>query len=47
MGSGTSPRERNVLQYTKLNGVGDLKSVLTSDMEVQSLEFAYLVFGLA
>ena len=27
--------------------VGDLKSALTSDMEMQSLEFAQLVFGLA
>ena len=46
-GSGTSPRERNVLQSTKLKGVGDLKSILTSDMEIQSLELAQLVFGLA
>ena len=36
-GSGTSPRERSVLQSTKLKGVGDLKRVLTSDMEMQSL----------
>jgi hypothetical protein len=27
-------------------GVGDLKTVLTSDMEMQSLEFAQLVFYL-
>lgn len=27
-------------------GTGNLKSVLTSDMEMQSLEFAQLVFGL-
>ena len=47
-GSGTSPRERSVLQSTKeVKGVGDLKSALTSDMEMQSLEFAQLVFGLA
>ena len=31
----------------KKKGVGDLKSALTSDMEMQSLEFAQLVFGLA
>ena len=36
-GSGASPRETSVLQSTKLKGVGDLKSVLTSDMEMQSL----------
>ena len=36
-----------MLQSTKLNGVGDLKSILTSDMEMQSLEFAQLVFSLA
>ena len=30
-----------------MKGVGDLKSTLTSDMEMQSLEFAQLVFGLA
>jgi hypothetical protein len=35
-----------VLQSTKLKEVGDLKSVLTSDMEAESLEFAQLVFGL-
>jgi hypothetical protein len=29
-----------------LKGVGDLKSILTSDMEMQSLEFAQLLFGL-
>ena len=36
-----------MLQLTKLKGVGDLKSALTSDMEMQSLEFAQLGFGLA
>lgn len=46
-GKGTSPRERSVLQSTKLKGVGDLKRVLTSDMELQSLELAQLVFCLA
>jgi hypothetical protein len=46
-GCGKSPRERPVLQSTKIKGLGDLKSALTSDMEVQSLEFAQLDFGLA
>ena len=43
----TNPRERSVLQSTKLKGVGDLKSALTSDMEKQSLECVLLVLGLA
>ena len=38
-GSGTNPRERSVLQSTKLKGVGDLKSVSTSDIKMQSLDF--------
>ena len=46
-GSGTSPRERNMMQSTKLKGVGDLKNILSSDMEMQNLEFAQLVFGLS
>lgn len=45
--NGTSLRERNVLQLGEMKGVGDLKRVLTSDMELQSLEFAQQVFGLA
>lgn len=44
---GTNPRKRSVLQPTKLKGIGDLKSTLTSDMELQSLEFAQLAFDLA
>ena len=36
-----------MLQSTKLKEVGYLKSTLTSDMEMQSLEFAQLVFSLA
>ena len=43
----TSPRERSMLQSTKLKGVRDLKGVLISDVEIQCLEFAPLVFGLA
>ena len=39
-GSGTSPSQRSVLQSTKLKGIGDLKSPLTSDIEMLSLEFA-------
>ena len=36
-----------MLQSTKMKGVGDLQSAVTSDMEMQSLEFAQLAFGLA
>ena len=36
-----------MLQSTKMKGVGDLKNTLTSDMEMQSLEFALIVLGLA
>ena len=46
-GSGTGPREITVLQSTKLKRVGDLKTALTSGMEMQSLEFTQLFFGLA
>ena len=34
-------------QLIKLKGVGDWKNILTSDMEIQSLEFALIVLGLA
>ena len=34
-----------MLQSTKMKGAGDLKSALTSDMEMQSLESAELAFG--
>ena len=44
---GTRPRERSVLQSTNLKGVRELKSVLMSDVEVQSLKFTLLVFSLA
>jgi hypothetical protein len=46
-GSGTSQRERIVLQSTKLKGTGDLKSILTSDTVMQSLRFAQLAFGVS
>jgi hypothetical protein len=36
-----------VLQSAKLKGLGDMKSTLTSDMEMQSLEFAQMIVGLA
>ena len=36
-----------MLLLTKLDGVGDGDSVLTSDMEMQSLEFVQVGFGLA
>lgn len=42
----TSPREKSVLQSTNLKRSGDLKSTLISDIEMLSLEFASLVFGL-
>ena len=35
-----------MLQSTNVEGVADLKSSVTSDMEVQCLEFAQLVFSL-
>lgn len=41
-----SPREQSVFQSTKLKGFGDLKSILTPGMEMKSLEFALLVFGI-
>ena len=40
----TTAGESGVLQSAKLKGVGDLKSILTSGMEMRSLEFAQLVF---
>jgi hypothetical protein len=43
---GTNQRERNVLQSTKLKGIGNLKGVSTSDMEMKSLEFAQLTLVL-
>jgi hypothetical protein len=45
-GIGTSTRERSVLQSSKLKGVRDLKNISTSDMEMQSLEFIQMFFGL-
>jgi hypothetical protein len=35
------------MQSIKLKGVRDLKSNLTSDMKMQSLEFVLQVYGLA
>ena len=35
-----------MFQSTKLIGVGDLKSPLTSDMEMQNMEFSLMVFSL-
>ena len=40
-------REKGILKLTKLEEVGNLKNNLTSDMELQSLEFAQLAFSLA
>ena len=42
-----NPTEKTESQLTKLRGYGDLKNTLRSDMELQSLEFVQLVFGLA
>ena len=44
--SKNSLSERSVLQSTKLKGVGDLKRTLISDMKIEILEFAQLVFVL-
>lgn len=43
----TTARERSVSLATKLKLVGDLSRSLTSDMEMQRLEFSQLVLGLA
>jgi hypothetical protein len=40
------PKRRKCVQSTELKRVGDLKSPLTSAMDMQSLEFAQLVFCL-
>jgi hypothetical protein len=40
------PGERSFLQLMKVKGVGYLKSTLKSAMEMQSLEFAQVGFGL-
>lgn len=45
--SGANPREGSVLRLTKMTGFGDPRSILMSDMEIQSLEFAWTVFCLA
>jgi hypothetical protein len=42
----TRSKGKSILQSAKLKGVGELKNILTSDMEMQSLEFAQLGFGL-
>lgn len=41
----TSPRERGVLQSTKPGGADNLKSALTSSIEMQTLEFFTLFFS--
>lgn len=45
--SRNSPRERSALQSTKLKAVGELKTSLTSVMEMQILEFALKIFCIA
>jgi hypothetical protein len=37
--NGAGLREINVFQSTKLEGLGDLKSTMISDMKIHSLEF--------
>ena len=46
-GNRTNLGERSLSLSTKMKWFGDLRRALTSDMELQSLEFAQLVFGLA
>ena len=46
-GTRTSPRESSVLHLTKMSGVRDLKSVLTSEIVRQNLKFSQLPFSLA
>lgn len=41
MESGTSPRQRSVLLSTKLKEIGDLKSTLALNIDMQSLEFLF------
>jgi hypothetical protein len=41
-GSGTSPGEKKLVAVNK-DEKGDLKPILTSDMEMHTLEFAQLV----
>ena len=42
------PRKKKFAAVKKdEKGVGDLKTILTSDMEIQSLKFAQLAFCLA
>lgn len=43
----TSPIKRSMWQSRKLKKIGDLKSIFSSDMEMQRLEFAQLGFVLA
>jgi hypothetical protein len=41
------PKRKNYVVINKAERLGDLKKVLTSGMEMQSLEFIQLVFGFA
>ena len=41
-GNGINPRKRSALQSQKMKEIRDLKSILTSNMEKQNLEFAQL-----
>lgn len=46
-GSVTNTKEKSMLQSTKLKGFGDLKNALTSNTDMQNLEFVQLVLSLA
>ena len=43
-GEGDQPKRKKCVAVNKAERIGDLKSVLTLDMDVQSLEFAQLFF---
>ena len=44
--SGNKSLQRSLLLSPKMNGVGDLKSTLTLNTEIQSLQFAQLILVL-
>jgi hypothetical protein len=39
-------QEREMFQSTKMKEVGNLKNTLTSDLEMQNLDYVLLSFGL-
>jgi hypothetical protein len=42
-GEWNQPKRKNLVAVNEDEGIGDLKTALTSNMEMQSLEFAHLV----